>query len=123
MERVYFRHYAVKFLASGSKIPKVALEEIGPRLNMSVRRSKSAEDDVKKESLRQPKVRKSQKKMKNIERGVLGAKMGRVHMQKQDTGTMALRKFKGLRKEKGAKRKQSSTKERAGKRQRDTHQE
>ncbi len=100
-DSVYFRHYAVRFKRSGTKIPDVVLEEIGPRMNWTIRRSKSAGDEVRKEAMRVPKKRKSQKKVKNIERGTLGNKMGRVHMKSQDTQTMALRKFKALKKRRG----------------------
>mmetsp|Transcript_15097 Transcript_15097/g.21116 ORF Transcript_15097/g.21116 Transcript_15097/m.21116 type:complete len:330 (-) Transcript_15097:184-1173(-) len=99
-ERIFFRHYAVALRRSGKKIPNVVLDEIGPRMNWQLRRIKSADAEVKKLSMRQPKIRKSQAKMKNIERGTLGAKMGRIHMERQDTESMALRKFKALKNKK-----------------------
>jgi len=82
---------------SGLKVPKVALDEIGPRMNWHLRRVKSANDEVKKQSMKQPRVQKK----KNVERGTLGDKMGRVHMQSQETKTIALRKFKVLKKKRG----------------------
>lgn len=44
--------------------------------------------------MKQPKVQKK----KNVEKGTLGDKMGRVHMSSQDTKSIALRKFKALNK-------------------------
>lgn len=105
---VHFRHYAVQFMRSGTKIPNVKLHEIGPRMNWEIRRVKSAGEDIQKQAMKKPKIRKSQKKMKNIERGTLGTKMGRVHMKSQDTKGMALRKFKALKRKTG--RKEGSSK-------------
>ena len=40
---------------SGTKIPRIELEEIGPRVDLSVRRSRLATDDLFKQSCKRPK--------------------------------------------------------------------
>ncbi|GAB5355320.1 hypothetical protein AAMO2058_000195200 [Amorphochlora amoebiformis] len=96
--RIYFRHYAVQHKRSGDNVPKVRLDEVGPRMNWQLRRVKTADTEVRKVAMRQPKARKSQAKMKNKEKDKILGEMGRIHMQRQDTKTMALRKFKSLQK-------------------------
>ena len=103
---IYFRHYGVLLKRSGTRFPRVELEEIGPRMDMTIRRRKEAAREVKKLAYRVPRELKP-KKVKNIEKGQFGNKMGRVHMERQDLEEMALRKFKALKK----KRKASSSDE------------
>ncbi len=69
------------------------LDEIGPSLDLKVRKIQLANEDLYKISLRQPRVVEPAKK-KNIETNALGEKRGRVHMAKQNLNTMALKKYK-----------------------------
>ncbi|XP_010187304.1 PREDICTED: ribosome production factor 2 homolog, partial [Mesitornis unicolor] len=82
---------------SGCKIPRIELEEMGPSLDLLMRRTHLASDDLYKLSLKQPKALKPKKK-KNISHDVFGTTYGRIHMQKQDLGKLQTRKMKGLRK-------------------------
>ena len=43
---------------SGSQIPRIELEEMGPSLDLVVRRSHLASDDLMKQACRQPKATK-----------------------------------------------------------------
>ena len=43
---------------SGSRIPRIELEEIGPSLDLVMRRTKLASDDLYKHSRKQPKQAK-----------------------------------------------------------------
>ncbi len=43
---------------SGSQVPRIELEEMGPSLDLVVRRSHLASDDLMKQSCRQPKATK-----------------------------------------------------------------
>ena len=48
----------VGFKKSGSRTPRVELEEMGPSLDLCLRRTKLASDDLYKRALRQPKTAK-----------------------------------------------------------------
>jgi len=92
---VQFRRYAVILKKSGSKIPRVELEEIGPTFDMTLRRHNFAPNDLMKETL---KVSKEilPKKVKNIRKTKFGPS-GKIHMEKQDLTKLATRKMKGLK--------------------------
>ncbi len=47
--------YRIKFVKSDNKIPNVELEEMGPALDLNLRRSKLGSDDLYKKSKKQPK--------------------------------------------------------------------
>ncbi|KAJ3250025.1 rRNA-binding ribosome biosynthesis protein rpf2 [Chytriomyces hyalinus] len=93
---VHLRSYMVVLKKSGTKLPKVELQECGPALEMKVGRTQFADATVYKEALRVPKELQ-QKKVKNIERDEMGDKLGRVHMEKQDLTKLQTRKMKGLK--------------------------
>ncbi|EGG21550.1 brix domain-containing protein [Cavenderia fasciculata] len=100
--RILFRHYSVLFKRSGTKVPRVELEEMGPSFDLELRRSKIPSEDVEKQALKihrsvQPKV------VKNVDSNDLGEKHGRIHLGKQDYNTLAFKKTKAL-----SKRKQSN---------------
>ncbi|ETE58489.1 Ribosome production factor 2-like protein, partial [Ophiophagus hannah] len=84
-EKIYMRSY------------KIELEDMGPSLDLVIRRTHLASDDLYKLSLKQPKALKPKKK-KNVSHDVFGTKYGRIHMQKQDLDKLQTRKMKGLKK-------------------------
>lgn len=96
-DKVLLRSYRVLMKKSGTKLPRVELEEMGPHLDFSLRRTKIASDDLFKTARRQPKQNKVTKK-KNVEKTALGSTLGRIHMERQDFGQLQTRKLKGLKK-------------------------
>ncbi|KAK3522764.1 hypothetical protein QTP86_034195, partial [Hemibagrus guttatus] len=98
--KVYLRSYRVLLKKSGCRTPRIELEEMGPSLDLAVRRTHLASDDLYRTALRQPKGVKPKKK-KNISHDAFGTRYGRLHMQKQDLSKLQTRKMKGLRKRKG----------------------
>jgi len=94
--KVYFRHFRVVLKKSGTRLPRVELEEIGPRFDLAIRRHKLASDDMFKRSMKTPKELKP-KKVKNVDKSALGTQFGRVHMERQDYGKLSTRKMKGLK--------------------------
>ena len=50
------RQYTIKFKKSGTRVPRVAVKEMGPRMTLSVRRYRAAPSDLEKEAMRQAKV-------------------------------------------------------------------
>ncbi|KAG1712161.1 Ribosome production factor 2 [Nymphon striatum] len=97
--KVVMKSYKVLLKKSGTKVPRIELEEIGPSALFSIRRTKLASDDLFKQALKQPKQLKMKKK-KNVKKDKLGTKFGRVHMGKLDLGNFQTRKMKGLKKRK-----------------------
>eukprot|EP00052_Salpingoeca_macrocollata_P025440 m.231827 g.231827 ORF g.231827 m.231827 type:complete len:321 (+) comp22434_c0_seq2:2048-3010(+) len=96
---VLLRHYRIALKRSGTRLPLVQLEEIGPAVDLELRRSHFPSLELKKEALKIPKELKP-KKVKNIEYTALGDKAGRVHMTKQDLKELETRKVKGLKRKK-----------------------
>jgi len=97
--KVFLRQYAIMMKKSGTRFPRIELEEIGPHVDMDVRRVKPASAELKKQAMRQAK-QGVPRKVKNIEPGILGEKRGRLHLEHQDLDQMALKKMKGLGKKK-----------------------
>ncbi|KAJ1561492.1 rRNA-binding ribosome biosynthesis protein rpf2 [Nowakowskiella sp. JEL0078] len=90
---VHFRVYIVALKKSGSQLPRVELEEMGPRLDLVMRRFQFAHSDVWKEAVKTVKP----KKVKNIVHNETAQQVGRIHMQKQDLDKLQTRKMKGLK--------------------------
>lgn len=101
---IHFRTSIIRLLSSGTRVPKIELDPMGPNFDFKVRRRQEADPDVLKQALRRPKVAKKDvekglgKKRKNIETDDMGDKVGRIHLGKQELGKLQVRKMKGLRK-------------------------
>lgn len=96
-KQVLFRQYSVKYKKSGTRVPRVDLIEMGPSMDLEIRRTRQPPVDLEQEAMKQPKLTK--KKEKNVGTDVLEGKVGRIYMPKQDVASMALRKMKGLKRE------------------------
>jgi len=99
-EKVFFRHYGVVMKKSGSKYPKADLQLVGPSMDLTIRRAKYAPEEMQKRAMQQARLGPSAKNKKNMSKGALGDKMGRVHMERQEFDKIALAKMKGLKKRK-----------------------
>ncbi|KAK2083846.1 rRNA-binding ribosome biosynthesis protein rpf2 [Saguinus oedipus] len=95
--KIYFRSYKLLLKKSGFRTPRIELEEMGPSLDLVLRRTHLASDDLYKLSMKMPKALKPKKK-KNISHDTFGTTYGRIHMQKQDLSKLQTRKMKGLKK-------------------------
>ncbi|KAK9816939.1 hypothetical protein WJX72_007221 [[Myrmecia] bisecta] len=93
-----FRQYAIHLKKSGFKIPRVELTEMGPSLDLSLRRVQQPSADLQKEALRKPKELQK-KKVRNTGSDMLAGKVGRIYMPKQDVGEIALHKMKGVKRQ------------------------
>ncbi|KAI9681179.1 MAG: rRNA-binding ribosome biosynthesis protein rpf2 [Caeruleum heppii] len=94
--KVHLRGFLIKTKRSGQKLPRVEVEEMGPRMDFRIGRIKEAEDSVMKEALKRAKGLEAKSK-KNIETDIVGDKMGRIHLGRQDLGKLQTRKMKGLK--------------------------
>ena len=93
---VHMRSYRIALKKSGTRTPRIELEDMGPNMDFVVRRTRLAAEDLDKVSRKKPRAAKPKKK-KNISSDVFGTKHGRVHMQSQDINTLQLRKVKALK--------------------------
>ncbi len=73
------------------------MAEIGPSLDLVMRRTRFASADLAKSAVKTPKQLKT-KKVKNITHNDVGETLGRLHMEKLELGTLQTRKIKGLKK-------------------------
>lgn len=98
--KVHMRCYCARLLKSSEgKTPYVTLQEMGPSLDLAMRRTQQAAPDVMKAAMTHPKATDAKpKKIKNVERSKLMGKQGRLHMPRQDLGGLTTARFKSMRK-------------------------
>lgn len=95
--KLYLRTYMIELKKSGTRLPRVELNECGPSLDLSLRRTRYGADDVRKQACRVPTQLKP-KKVKNITHDALHNTVGRIHMEKQELDNLQIRKVKALKK-------------------------
>jgi len=98
--KIHLRCYLIKTKKSGQSLPRVEVEEMGPRMDFRVGRIREADPDMMKEALKRPKNLEAKEK-KNVETDIMGDKVGRIHLGKQDIASMQSRKMKGLKRARG----------------------
>jgi len=96
--KIYFRVYRVYLKKTGTKIPRVELSEMGPSMDITIRRHSFASADLIKVASRLPRVDKP-KKEKNVETTLFDTK-AKIHMQTQDLSEMAVKKMRAFKKRK-----------------------
>jgi len=113
---ISFRVYRIKTKRSGQKLPRIEVEEMGPRIDFRIGRLKESEESVMKEALKRPRQLEvsfpqilcsrtgansllQPKTKKNVETDLMGDKVGRIHIGKQDLSTLQARKMKGLKRQ------------------------
>ncbi|KAK7042973.1 rRNA-binding ribosome biosynthesis protein rpf2 [Paramarasmius palmivorus] len=103
LPKVHIRTYTLKLLSSGTRIPRVELDNMGPSIDLVLRRHTDPDPEMLKQALRRPKLKKTDvekglgKKRKNLEVDEMGDLRGRVHVGKQDINKLQTRKMKGLK--------------------------
>ncbi|KAL0572070.1 rRNA-binding ribosome biosynthesis protein rpf2 [Marasmius crinis-equi] len=103
LPKIYIRTYTTKLLSSGTRIPRVELVNMGPSIDLVLRRHTDPDPVMLKQALKRPKLKKTDiekglgKKRKNMEVDEMGDLRGRVHVGKQDLGKLQTRKMKGLK--------------------------
>lgn len=93
---IRLRVYTISTKRSGQKLPRVEVEEIGPRMDLRVGRMQEADEAMLKEAMKKPRGTEERTK-KNVTMDSMGDKLGRVHLGKQDLSQMQTRKMKGLK--------------------------
>lgn len=104
---IHIRTFTVKLLNSGTRVPRTELVPMGPSLDLVLRRHQSADSEMLKIAMKQPKLKKTDvekglgKKRKNIETDEMGDVRGQIHLGKQDLGSLQVRKMRGLKEDGG----------------------
>ncbi|KAH7326593.1 Brix domain-containing protein-like protein [Stachybotrys elegans] len=93
---IHLRVYLIRTKRSGQKLPRVEVEEMGPRMDFRVGRMQEADESMLKEAMRKPRGTEERTK-KNVTTDSMGDKIGRVHLGKQDLNQLQTRKMKGLK--------------------------
>jgi ribosome production factor 2 len=109
---IFFRVYLVRSRkVAGSKVPKIELEEMGPRMDMKLGRWQEANEDMMSQALKKPKDTTvvyllgsrlmKVKTKKNVEIDTIGDTLGRIHVGQQDLRKLQTRKMRGLKRRAG----------------------
>ena len=72
-------------------VPKISLIDMGPSIDLTMRRHKLAAPALAKLAMKKPKIRGAQRKVKNVKSDSLKGKLGRIHMEKQDLSKLVTR--------------------------------
>lgn len=93
---IRLRVYLIRTRRSGQRLPRIDVEEIGPRMDFRVGRVQNADETTMREALRKAKTTEERTK-KNISTDTMGDKIGRIHLDRQDLSQLQTRKMKGLK--------------------------
>lgn len=93
---LYFRVYKLKSYRSGQKIPRVEVDEIGPRFDFKIGRRMTPSPEAERSALSRPKQLQAKEK-KNVSTDFIGDKVAKIHVGNQDLSKMQTRKMKGLK--------------------------
>ncbi|KAH6682167.1 Brix domain-containing protein [Plectosphaerella plurivora] len=95
---IHMRVYSIRTRRSGNaRLPRVEVDEVGPRLDLRVGRVQHPDEAMEKEALRRPRLPNEERVKKNIVTDAIGDKIGRIHLGRQDLGKLQTRKMKGLK--------------------------
>lgn len=94
--KIHLRLYLIRTKRSGQRLPRVEVEEMGPRMDFRVGRITEADEAMAKEALKRARTTAERPK-KNISTDIVGDKIGRIHLGKQDLKELQTRKMKGLK--------------------------
>jgi ribosome production factor 2 len=96
-DRVHCHLCRVRLKKSGTRVPRVALERMGPTLELELRRHEPPSEDVRKAAMVAPRV--TAKKRKNVAGDVLDGTVGKVYVPKQsvDDVVQSTHKMKGMK--------------------------
>ncbi|MCJ1479700.1 hypothetical protein MMC13_008386 [Lambiella insularis] len=100
-EMIYMRCWRMVTKRSGQRLPRVEIEEMGPRIDFRLGRVREADEGVLKEALKKGNTSEARPK-KNVNTDIVGDKMGRIHLGRQDLDQLQTRKMKGLKRSRNA---------------------
>ncbi|KAA0056377.1 ribosome production factor 2-like protein [Cucumis melo var. makuwa] len=80
--KVFLTHCALRLKKSGSVVPRMELVEVGPSMDMVIRRHRLPTDGLRKEAMKTAKD-KAKKKEKNVSKDIIQGKVGRIYIPDQ----------------------------------------
>ncbi|XP_076953727.1 ribosome production factor 2 homolog [Bidens hawaiensis] len=87
--KVVFTHCALRLKKSGTVVPKVELVEVGPTMDLVVRRHRLPDESLKKEAMKvAPEL--IQRKVKNVSKDAIAGKVGKIYVPDQQVGSTPL---------------------------------
>ncbi|GJY94636.1 ribosome production factor 2 [Tanacetum coccineum] len=97
--KVFFTHCALRLKKSGTVVPRMELVEVGPSMDLVVRRHKLPDESLRKEAMKiAPELTK--KKEKNVRKDPIEGKIGNIYVPDQQVGNASLPfKPKGVKRE------------------------
>ncbi|GJW75936.1 ribosome production factor 2, partial [Tanacetum coccineum] len=97
--KVFFTHCALRLKKSGTVVPRMELVEVGPSMDLVVRRHKLPDESLRKEAMKiAPELTK--KKEKNVSKDPIEGKIGKIYVPDQQVGNASLPfKPKGVKRE------------------------
>ncbi|XP_010488440.1 PREDICTED: ribosome production factor 2 homolog isoform X1 [Camelina sativa] len=97
--KVFLTHCALKLKRSGTIVPRMELVEVGPSMDLVIRRNRLPNESLMKEAMRTSKD-KPKKKEKNVDQDAVRGKIGKIYMPDQKLDEMHLHdKSKGRKRE------------------------
>ncbi|KAK8558151.1 hypothetical protein V6N13_073824 [Hibiscus sabdariffa] len=116
--KVYLTHCALRLKNSGTVIPRMELVEVGPSMDLAVRRHRLPNKGLRKEAMRTAKDQ-PKKKEKNVSSDAREGTIGKIYIPDQKVGDVALsNKAKGVKRERREAKKKEAD-ERASKKQKE----
>lgn len=80
---VLIRRFRIVMTKSGSRLPRVELDELGPRFTLALDRVKEPDRERWKQAIKVPKAAK-ETKVKNISKDAVGKRHARIHLGQQN---------------------------------------
>jgi len=93
---ILMRHYSIVLKKSGSRIPRIELVEIGPSMDLEIRRHRFATAELRSQSNTHHRAPKSKTK-KNVAKDDLHQEMGTIHIGRQNLHELDQKRPKALR--------------------------
>lgn len=98
-KKVFLTHCALRLKKSGTVVPRMELVEVGPSMDLLVRRHRLPNEGLRKEAMRTARDH-PKKKEKNVSKDIMEGKIGKIYIPDQKLGEMNIpNKAKGVKRE------------------------
>ncbi|KAK9749164.1 hypothetical protein RND81_02G106400 [Saponaria officinalis] len=115
--KVFLTHCGLRLKKSGTTVPKIELIEVGPSMDLVVRRHRLPNEGLRKEAMKTAPDR-TKKKLKNVKGDAILGKIGKLYIPDQKVGDAALPyKAKGMKRERREAKKNKNVDEQSPKKQ------